>query len=115
MNLFITEDKQRQELIDDSFHLSPDRLQYKAVHMFIASNMWDTISIQLSDKVSEEYTKYFPLVSDTILTTIKHKPTDHDLRCLCNLYPEKSGELRYAFMCGTNLNEVVPNVTISNC
>lgn len=96
-----------KEHIDDTYNLSTSMLSMKATHLFIASNLWDKISIELDDTIPEGYLSCFNLVCSDIKVKLPEKVTDITLRQLVELYPNKAGALRRTFLQGRNIKEVI--------
>ena len=72
--------------IDDLYTISLDWLKYKSTHMFIASNLWDKIELQVIDSIDPETVKYLNLVCTNIvisifmLSFISYNPSTKQLR-----------------------------------
>jgi len=114
MKLYIQDFEQHRKLSENAFTIDPEMLKFKAVHLFIASHNWEQIEIHLSNRVDPEDIKYLHLVSDNIKTIIPKDSKQDVLRCLCNIYPDKAGSLRQAYMCNSSLDRVVTSIEFSN-
>lgn len=91
----------------DTYFLSIDSLKYAQTHMFIASNKWDSVHIQMQSNMQSEALRYIPMVTDEIEVDLPEKITMDIVGTLAALYPKKSGELRRAFMSGKDVKEVL--------
>jgi hypothetical protein len=87
-------------------YLSTDALRDRDSHLFILSNRWDTIYIELSDKVLPYCLKYIKNSSNEVKVRFKEQ-TKYTLALLIELYPDLEGVLRKKYVSGGNLNEVL--------
>lgn len=106
MKLFVTRDFHK-EFHDDSYFISTYFLKAKATHFFIASNKWESIYIEIEDSIPEGYLKSLHLVCPKITVNLPETVTDTTVRLLAELYPEKSGSIRRAYLTGGNVAEVL--------
>lgn len=92
---------------EDQFNLATNMLTMKSTHFFIASNVWDSIYLELDDLIPEGYLANLHLVSNDIKVKLPAKITDKTLRLLTELYPDKSGTIRKNYMMGRDMSEVL--------
>lgn len=87
-------------LIDnDSMYIPYSLLGDKAVHLFIASSMWDTLVVEIDEKIPEGVLKYMILkCNDKKAILPDRKFTQKELALVCEMYPEKAGSVRRAYM-----------------
>lgn len=87
-------------LIDnDSMYIPYSLLGDKAVHLFIASSMWDTLVVEIDEKIPEGVLKYMILkCNDKKAILPDRKLTQKELALVCEMYPEKAGSVRRAYM-----------------
>ena len=106
MNLNITRVYNKQ-FRENLYSLSTDMLKMKSTHLFIASNAWESVYIELDDSIPEGYLRNLHTVCDNITVNLPDVVTDKTLGLLIELYPDKSGALRRAYMQGTKIEEVL--------
>lgn len=106
MILNITRDY-KKEFVEDTCNLATSFLKVKSTHFFIASNRWDRIYIELEDDIPEGYLGCFNMVSDNIKVKLPDNPTQKTMLELVELYPEKAGKIRKAYLSGQNYSEVL--------
>lgn len=82
-------------------------LQMKAVHLFIASNKWDVIEVEVCDEIPEGSLRFLRIVCSDIKVTLPEEITDKALRALIDIYPEKAGLLRKQYFAGKSIKEVL--------
>lgn len=109
MKLNITQ-KYNKEFTEDTENLSTSMLSSMATHLFIASNFWDEVNVELNDDVEPDTIRYLASVTGDINVKLHRQFTKNDLDCLCMLYPDKAGLLRYNYMSGGNVQKVVNNI-----
>lgn len=98
----------RARLGDDCiYYLEPGMLKMKAVHMFIAKNPWESITVELSDDIPQGAMRFFPTICENIKVFSFTELTETNLRQLCELYPDKGGKLRRLYFAGGNALEVI--------
>lgn len=110
MKLFVTREF-RKEFHEDAYFISTSFLKAKATHFFIASNKWDFIFIEMEDSIPEGYLKSMHLVCPNIKVNLPDIVTDTTVRLLAELYPDKSGAIRKAYLTGGKLVEVLGECT----
>lgn len=101
-----------KEYVEDTCNLATSMLTMKSTHLFIASNLWESITIELDDCIPEGYLTCFKLVCSDIRVKTPEKVTDTTLRQLVELYPDKAGALRRVFLQGKNVREVIPECLV---
>lgn len=95
---------------DNTCKLATYMLSVKATHMFIASNVWESIRIELDDSIPLGVLRRINDVCKDIKVTVPIPVTETTLKLLTELYPEKSGALRRVFMQGGNVKGVLTDV-----
>lgn len=103
MKLCISKEYTSSSLKDDTVVLSTSMMQFTSTHMFIAANHWESTTIELDESIPENTLLHISLVSDAIFVKLPEKVTDKILHLLIELYPEKAGRLRHAFMTGQSM------------
>ena len=98
--------------VENTCNLATSMLAMKATHLFIASNLWESIVIELDDCIPEGYLSCFNMVCSDIKVKTPEKITDVTLRQLVELYPNKAGALRRVFLQGRNVREVIPDCLV---
>lgn len=106
MTLNITREY-KKEFVEDTYNLATSFLKVKSTHFFIASHKWDRIYIELTEDIPDNYLSCFSMVSDNIKVKLPDVRTDKTMRELCELYPDKAGKIRKAYLQGTEYQEVI--------
>ena len=88
--------------------ISADMLNFSTTHMFIASNVWESCIVEISDKIPAGSLKFLPGVCTDIKVKLPENVTEHQMRLLADLFPNLSGTIRKNFMLGKHLGGVVP-------
>jgi len=101
-----------KSFVEDTCNLATNMLQMKATHLFIASNAWERINIELEDTIPEGYLRSLSLVSQDIKVNLPENITDKTLHLLTELYPSKAGTLRRCYMQGRDLREVLSDCLV---
>lgn len=96
-----------QGFVENTCNLATHMLAMKSTHLFIASNAWESIYLEIDDSIPEGYLKSFNLVTKNIKVKLPDNLTDKTLRLLTELYPDKAGSLRKCFMQGRDVQEVL--------
>lgn len=73
------------------------------LHMFIASNSWDELIVQMKDTEALACLKYMKPNFAKITVYLFGEVTLRMVQALGELYPEKAGHLRKAYMSGEDL------------
>ena len=92
MNLYITRDYSKPFSADD-FCIKAALLNDNGTHLFIASNKWDTIYVDLCEELPVGKLEFLPMVCSNIKV---HKCSfmSKFIDQLIELFPDKSGSLR---------------------
>ena len=106
MKLYISA-KYDKSFNEDVYCLSTKMLQMKSTHLFIASNLWDSIVIDIDENIPEGCLCNLELICKDIKVNIPDELTDKMLHLLVELYPSKSGALRKAYMFKKSIKEVL--------
>ncbi len=106
MNLAI--EKEFDKSFDETtMHLSVSMLNMKSTHLYIASNKWETVTIDIEDSIPERSLMHIPTVADHIQVRLPEKITQTTLRLLTELFPDKAGALRKRYMTDGLIGEVL--------
>lgn len=95
------------DVTGDTMRLHLEDLQLKTTHLFIASNYWDEVSIDLTDSIDPEWVKYLPMNTKKVSVTLPEVVSDKLLLILTTLFPDKAGKLRRTYMIHGDLAEVL--------
>lgn len=99
--------------------LDVKQLKNTATHLYIASNRWDSIYIELDEDIPCNMLKYISKQADTVEVSYPNNISDHVLKLLCEVYPEKSGAIRKCYMLKKDIREVLqctaPNAETQEC
>lgn len=113
MKLLIRKER-KPEFGNDTYYLSTDMLEMKAVHMFIAYHKWETIDIELSDEIPGGYLRFFNKVcSDIRVLRTSVCSAENLTKQLSELFPELGGKIRKAYFTGKDVWEVIPECHVS--
>lgn len=93
--------------VEDTCNLGTSMLNMKATHLFIASNAWESIYVELEDTIPEGYLCCFGMVTQNISVNLPETVTEKTLHLLTELYPEKAGALRRTYMQKRDFKEVL--------
>lgn len=107
MILQITNDSGNKTMDGRTYIISKDALHLNGVHLFIASNKWDELQVDLSDDMPLDVFKFMVGVCSKVSVTLPPTITDKTVKLLVELYPEKSGTIRKAYMSGGNIKELL--------
>lgn len=87
------------KVIPDTYICTYDMLKDKLVHLYIASNKWDTMEIELCDLIPNRVLPYMMIVCKNVrVRVLDEKITSYSLKLLIEMFPERAGELRRASM-----------------
>lgn len=105
MNLLISEEY-RKELDPDNYCIKASMLAENGVHLFIASNQWDEIRVELCPSLPVARLEFLPTVCQNIKV---NKLSDYSayIDALIALFPNKSGALRRCKLSGTGFYDVI--------
>lgn len=78
--------------------LKADMLKEKGTHMFLASYKWDRINVEIYPGLEFWYLHFLPSVCDDIRVITHETDMTPYVRCLTELFPDKSGSIRRAIM-----------------
>lgn len=106
MTLNILKDYKVVSNLEDCI-ISIGMLQFPSTHLFIASNKWDKVYIEVSDEIPLGSLRFINTVTQTIEVNIPDVTTETTMRILTEIYPEKSGKLRRHQMQGLPLKEAL--------
>lgn len=101
-----------REFTEDTTKLGTSMLMLQTTHLFIASNKWDEIYIELDECIPENSLLHLNMVTDTIRVKLPEKVTYPILKQLTELFPEKSGTIRKYFMTGQDLKGVLEDCLV---
>lgn len=102
-------------LISDKSSNDPNvmRINYgllfdKPVHLFIASNIWEKLIVEISEEIPSDVLKYIILrCTNREAILPPRKLSSHEVGLLCEMYPEKSGLIRKTAMLGRDLTSIL--------
>lgn len=89
----------------DDYEMKPEMLKLNGTHVFIASRMWDSIVIELTEDIPLGSLKHIPEKTKKIEVILPQQLTPHIVQSLTELYPEKAGTIRKNFL----MKGVVPS------
>ena len=92
----------------ESVVISPTMLRLPTTHLFIASNKWDEAYIELCPEIPEGSLTNLHTVCTSLTVKLPEDCNEAVMRSLAELYPDKAGSIRKAFLTGRDLREVVP-------
>lgn len=92
---------------EDTYHLSTSMLKSQATHLFIASNLWESIQVDLDETIPDGYLSNLNMVCSDIRVKLPKDITESTLRALIDLYPDKRGKLRMTYLSGKSLEGVL--------
>lgn len=87
--------------------LKADMLKEKGTHLFIASNSWESITVELYPGLDYWYLHFLPSVCENIQVIAHDSDLSPYVQCLTELFPEKSGAIRRAIMQKQSLNPIL--------
>lgn len=96
----------------DVMIISADMLRSPATHLFLASNTWDKVTVELCDAIPSDTLEYIPILSKDISVSLPESISEKNMKDLVALFPDKRGAIRRAFMAKSNMSEVVPVCTV---
>lgn len=106
MTLYIKKDYDKS-FDEDSYKLSTEMLNIKSTHLFIASNVWDKIVIELDNVIQEGNLRCLSMAATTIKVVLPDTVTATTVQQLTELFPEKAGIIRKTYMQSGNLKGVL--------
>lgn len=81
----------------DTIRMSITEFNDVRYHPFIVSHSFDEIVIDLSEKVKVGHVRPLLAISK-VIPKVVGEITTHTVSILCELYPDRSAQLRYTFM-----------------
>lgn len=106
MKLVISKDYDKS-FTEDTSCLATHMLVLPATHLYIASHMWDSITLDITDDIPKGVLGNLNLVCKSIKIKLPEVVTDYTLQLLLELFPDKAGSLRRAYMSGSSISEVL--------
>lgn len=97
----------------DVYKLSTEMLNIKSTHLFIASNKWDKIILELDEKILPGYLKCLNSTAAAVEVILPTQLSPTLVQQLTEIYPEKSGLIRKAYMTGKSVQEVLGECVMS--
>lgn len=82
----------------DVMVLKADMLKEKGTHLFLASYSWDKITVELFDGLESWYLHFLPSVCKNIHVIAHDSDLAPYVKCLTELFPDKSGVIRRVIM-----------------
>ena len=92
---------------DNNYKLSADMLNIKSTHLFIASNVWDKITVELDDCIQQDNLKCIPMACKDVKVVLPDTISAHTIQQLTELFPDKAGIIRKTFMQSGDLKGVL--------
>lgn len=93
-----------------NFYITHAMMQMPSVHMFLASHTWDEVEVDVSDDIPRCTLQYLLIGCKNIhVTHIPEEVTPHTIGLLTDLYPDKAGAIRSAYMLNGNVQEILQN------
>lgn len=94
-------------LKEDTYIIPVAWLSSNATHLYLASNTWDSLYIELTAQVPKGFLPYLLKKVSGEITCIIKEDSKVVLDLLVELYPEKAPEFRKQFLCHKPLEEVL--------
>lgn len=83
-------------------------LRDKGVHLYIASNRWDELVVDLSEDIPTDCLKYIVLKCKSVTVNLPNRAlTSREIDLLCELYADKAGTIRKACILGRDLKYIL--------
>ena len=96
-----------REFTENTTKLGTHMLKLQSTHLFIASNNWDEIEIELDDCIPANSLLHFNMVTDTIKVRLPEEINQNTVKQLVELFPDKAGVIRKCYMTGGDLRGVL--------
>ena len=106
MRLVITADYVVSSDLDVTY-ISAEMLLSPATHLFLASNTWDSVQVEVCKSLPVDMVQYIAPLSKDIQVQLPDVVDDHTFKVLLELFPSKAGAIRRAYMCGSPMDKVV--------
>lgn len=90
--------------------LKPSDLNANIAHLVISSRKWDAIYIEVSEEIGEGQLRYLHTKTGSVIPRVPGEPSRHQMILLTELFPDKAGTIRAAFMKGADIRGVLPAV-----
>lgn len=107
MTLNICKEVPPHQVDSENMYLSVKSLDYKATHVYIASNFWDKIKIELSEEIPLNVLRYVARQAESVDTVLPEDSTEHIMKLMCEIYPERAGRIRKNYMLHQNMKEAL--------
>ena len=98
---------------EDCCKLSITMLRMKSTHLFIASNSWDSVRIELEDSIPEGCLHFIGALCEDVKVDLPTQVTDITILRLAELFPKLSGKLRRTYLMKGNIKEVLRGCLVS--
>lgn len=93
---------------ENTFYVPYEWLSNKAVHLYLASQMWDSVVVVLDDAIPKDVLKYITSKGKMRRIIVGDKGlTDKCVDLACEIYPEKAGAIHKAYMMGKDITSVL--------
>lgn len=106
MRLLITQQYDRS-FEENVSKLATHMLQLPTTHLFIASNSWEEVYIELDDTIPECSLLHVNMVTDSIKVKLPEVVNHNTIKQLSELFPAKAGLIRKSFMTGQDMKGVL--------
>ena len=83
------------------------QLKHNTTHLFIASNKWSAIEIDLSDDIPRNVLPYITKNQGDIAINFDEPISQHQMKLLCELYPEIQGCITRTFLKKDDLHDLL--------
>lgn len=91
--------------------ISAEMLRSPATHLFLASNSWESVTVELCKELPEDVLEYVPILSDNVRVKLPETIDDKMLKALISIFPDRRGAIRRVYMSKGDMSEVVPVCT----
>lgn len=108
MKLIIHRSKDVTKPDMETMVISYDMLRTPVTHMFISSNDWEAVYVEVTDDCPDEAFRYIILASTNIFVRVAEHVSEKCMRILTELFPEKAGAIRRAHLTNSDMRGVVP-------
>lgn len=83
-------------------------LHMSSVHMFISSNAWEEVVLEVCDEIPDMTLEYMIFNTENMKAVLPEKLSDKSVKQLTSIFPDKAGAIRRAYMTGSPMKGVVP-------
>lgn len=101
-----------KSFVENVCSLATHMLSIPSTHLFIASNTWEEIDVDVNDEIPEGCLHCLSLACDNIKVRLPENVTDKTVRLLAEALPDKAGVIRRAYMQGTPIKEVLKDCVV---